>query len=329
VYSSNGALATSLTGHSPNSPLTSLSANCDNTLFASASSAASLILYNRTTNTQYSLGVKPKAPYSVIQFAPTRRTFLAAATTTGLLHLFDTTKPSAPIRTISLSPSPLPSAITNLAFSPVGPLLLACTATGSLSLIDTEKCKVVVSHEVGVEVEKGRMALAPDGRTAVLAGKGVVRVLDIKTRKGVKEIAIKEGARLGGLAFQACLDFFDVQTEGTTLTSASSSSLDPPNPSPPPHLPRLLNPLPRFSLSLSTACVPLTAASPRQKNHRRRRRLLFPRGCSPTSKRSFRLSSLEEARRFISRWRAKSCRLARCSQVWLPPVDSNHRVRRD
>ncbi|ORY89708.1 WD40-repeat-containing domain protein [Leucosporidium creatinivorum] len=203
LYSSTGAFVKSLSGHPLGANISCLSANLDDSLLAS-SAGSSLIIYNRTTNTQNTLHAKAvrAQTYSVLSFAPSRRTFLAAATSTGLVHLFDSSKPSAPLRTISLSSAPLPPAVTNLAFSTFAPLLLVSSATGHLSLVDTEKQKLVVQFELGVAVEKGKMALGTDGRTAAFVGKGVVRLLDIKTRKGCKEVKIEGGGRLGGIAFQ-------------------------------------------------------------------------------------------------------------------------------
>lgn len=202
LYSSSGSLSATLGGHPPSATIAALSTNADDTLIASAA-GTSLIIHNRATNTQNALHAKPsKVTYSALAFAPHRRTFLAAGTSTGLLHLFDTTKPSAPLRTIALCSSPLPPPVTNIAFSATSSaLLIACTSTGQLSLIDTEKLKVVVSMEIGIAVEKGQMSLGPDGRTALFAGKGVVLVLDIKSRKGIKEVPIENGGRLGGISF--------------------------------------------------------------------------------------------------------------------------------
>lgn len=56
--------------------------------------------------------------------------------------------------------------------------------------------KLVLEHEVGTEVAEGGMTLAADGRTLVFAptgGKGGVKVLDVKTRKEVKEVRLPGG----------------------------------------------------------------------------------------------------------------------------------------
>lgn len=284
LYSSAGTLTKSLNGHSLGASLACLAVNSDDTLLASAV-GSSLIIFNRTTNTQNTLHAKGARAqtYSVLAFAPSRRTFLAAATSTGLVHLFDTSKPSAPLRTISLSSSPLPPAVSNLAFSTFAPLLLVSSSTGHLSLVDTEKQKVIVQFELGAAVEKGKMALAPDGRTAAFVGKGLVRLLDIKTRKGCKEVKIEGGGRLEGIAFQVsshlslCLC---AELRSSPLHSrrrASLAPLDLPRPPSPPH---------PFSPSQSIACAPLSVLHRPTRSKRRRRTSSSPLPSSTASTRS-------------------------------------------
>ena len=201
VYSRAGKVTATLGGHPLGSIVNALVVNTDHSLVA-CTAGSSLVVHDPSSQTERTLHSKPKSAYSALAFSPTKPTLLAAGTSNGLLHLFETTRPSAPLRTLALSSAPHPPPVTNLAFSAVAPLLVATTSKGQLSLIDTEKRKVVLSLETGVEILRGGMALGPDGRTVLLVGDGVVRILDIKARKGMKEIVLEGGGELGGIAFQ-------------------------------------------------------------------------------------------------------------------------------
>lgn len=203
TYSGAGVPKATLGGHPLDKKESALAVNSDDTLIATAA-GSSLVIHDCGSQTHRTLHAKPRAAYSVLSFAPNRRTLLAAGTVTGLLHLFDTSKLSAPLRTLSLSSLPHPPAITNLAFSAVGPLLVVSTATGQLHLVDTEKMKGVLSFDVAFDLEKGKMALGPDGRTALLLGPGTMQILDIKTRNVVKEVSVK--GELHGIAFRVSSD---------------------------------------------------------------------------------------------------------------------------
>ena len=140
------------------------------------------------------LHARPKAAYTTLRFHPTRRTFLAAGTTSGVVHLFDTTKPSAPLKSVSLSSGPSPAPVTNLVFQLVLGHLVAADEKGTVALVDSKQCKIVASVESGcAEIEKGAMTLASDGRTVVIAGRGCVRLLDLKLRNKVVEVKVGAG----------------------------------------------------------------------------------------------------------------------------------------
>lgn len=204
--SSSSTTSTTTTTTSPSRVSTSLAMNSDSTLISSTNST-SLLIHNLTTSTTYSLHSKPKSIYSYIQFHPTRRTLLAAATTTGLLHLFDTSKPSAPTRTFNLAPttSSLPSPIVYLAFSTS--LLIAATSTGTITLIDFEKMKILTSVDLGVSIKKNGISLSSDGRHIVFSiGSNKIGVMDLKTRNGIKELSVgTDGVRITGVCFQVSL----------------------------------------------------------------------------------------------------------------------------
>lgn len=207
-HPSSSTTTSTTTTTSPSKLSTSLAINSDSTLIASTNSS-SLLIHNLTTSTTYSLHSKPRATYSYIQFHATRRTLLSAATITGLLHVFDTSKPSAPTRTFNLAPTTtsLPSPIVYLAFSTS--LLIAATSTGTITLIDFEKMKVLTSVDLGVSIKKNGISLSSDGRHIVfLIGSNKVGVMDLKTRNGIKEISVgTDGARITGVCFQVSLCF--------------------------------------------------------------------------------------------------------------------------
>jgi WD40 repeat protein len=203
---SSSAAPTSYTGHPTGSIVTTLALNSDHTAFATGSNQGTLLVHNLTTHSQSTLHCKPKAPYTVLAYHPTRRTFLVAATSTGVIHLHDTTKPSAPLRSFTLDTSPLPSPINALAFSAVSSLLLACTSAGRLYFVDTATMKVLpTTIEVGAEVDQGGMQM--EGKLVWFRGVKGVRLLDLKRReKGVRELNVCEGKdRVAGMAIQASL----------------------------------------------------------------------------------------------------------------------------
>ncbi|KAK4705648.1 hypothetical protein P7C70_g552, partial [Phenoliferia sp. Uapishka_3] len=195
IYANCNEPPTELGGHPSSSPpITSLALNADESLLASCA-GSSIIVHNLTHSTLTTLHARPKSAYSTVKFHPARRTCLAAGTAVGVVHLFDTTKPSAPLKSISLSGgAPLHSPITNLAFQhPIGQLLVACSEKGTLGLVDTKLLKLAGSWEVGMQVEKGAMTMDGSGRTVVLAGRGAVRILDLKLRTKSIEVKIGDG----------------------------------------------------------------------------------------------------------------------------------------
>lgn len=188
---------------SPSKAVTSFSLNTDSTLLVSTYNSA-CILHNLTTSHNHSLNAKPKSNFSSTQFHPTRRTFLAAATTTGLLHLFDVSKPSAPIRTFNLSPnSSLPSPIVSLSFSTS--LLVTASSIGTVHLIDFEKMKELTKVELQVQIKCGGISLSGDGRHIVFVLRSnKIGIMDLKLRNGIKEVAVPDtnGSRVENVCFQ-------------------------------------------------------------------------------------------------------------------------------
>lgn len=187
---------TTYAGHPPAHPpesISSLALNADESLLATCA-GPSLFVHSLPHGTHATLHSRPRSAYTVLRFHPTRRTFLAAGTATGVVHLFDSTKPSAPLRSISLSSgAPAPAPVSNLVFQLALGHLVACDERGAVALVDSKQCKLVSSIEAGVEIERGAMTLAPDGRTVVLAGRGCVRLLDLKLRFKLVEIKIGDG----------------------------------------------------------------------------------------------------------------------------------------
>lgn len=85
-------------GH-PSAP-TLLALSNDSSLLASYSPYPNTLLcHTRSSGTHFTLNFKPARSVTCIAFSPTRKTLLAAGTSAGGVHLFDTSKPGSPLRT--------------------------------------------------------------------------------------------------------------------------------------------------------------------------------------------------------------------------------------
>ncbi|KAL8292169.1 hypothetical protein RQP46_001635 [Phenoliferia psychrophenolica] len=222
------APATTLGSPSSTGPITALALNADESLLATTSGSL-LIVHNLQSSSNSTLTARPKAPFTTLKFHPSRRTFLAAGTTSGVVHLFDTTKPSAPLKSISLSSgAPSPAPISNLAFQlGAGLLLVAADENGRLAIIDSKQLKSVAEKDTGIEMERGGMTLSGDARTVVVGGRGVVHLIDLRTRSKPVEVRIGNGKdKILGIALEPVRPRSDRPPSPTKTAVASPHLVD-------------------------------------------------------------------------------------------------------
>ncbi|KAF9478488.1 WD40 repeat-like protein [Pholiota conissans] len=176
----------------------SLSLSNDNTLLASSSTGA-IHVHNLTLGSHTVMRGLNSVEISSCIFHPHSRTRLLVAAGSQLL-VFDTTRPSGPMKTISITGN-----ITSVACSPFSKTLVAvATSEGYVGLIDLEKEKALF-RTLNVKVELTTLGFSPEGAVIYLGtATGKILVVDLRALdKPPKSITISEnGSRIQTISIQ-------------------------------------------------------------------------------------------------------------------------------
>ncbi|CAE6452697.1 unnamed protein product [Rhizoctonia solani] len=197
------------------SSIQAMSAACDQSLLATFSTDATMI----TTISQQSTTVLRGAPAgaTTAAFHPSRRTTLLILSPKGL-HVFDTTKGGAPIRTIPINK--VEGTGGSIAFSPSTASLVAVALPGRdgrIVLLDIDKDSSLLKR-FNVEENVTAMSFSHDGATIIVTSE-TGRVVPLNLRgtdaPGQPVTVDPAGGRIGGMALVA-----DLSTASNTLPRA-------------------------------------------------------------------------------------------------------------
>ncbi|KAJ1304636.1 hypothetical protein OPQ81_005777 [Rhizoctonia solani] len=198
-----------------------MSIACDQSLLATCSSDATMI----TNIGQQSTTVLRGAPAgaTTAAFHPSRRTTLLILSPKGL-HVFDTTKGGAPIRTIPISK--LEGSGGSIAFSPSTPSLVAVALPGRdgrVVLLDIDKDSSLLK-KFNVEENVTAMSFSHDGATIIVTSEtGRVMPLNLRGNDASGQTVTVDpaGGRIGGMALVA-----EPSTASNTLPRARPTRID-------------------------------------------------------------------------------------------------------
>ncbi|EGN95752.1 hypothetical protein SERLA73DRAFT_76818 [Serpula lacrymans var. lacrymans S7.3] len=185
------------------STVTTLSLSNDSTLLASTSLSA-VHIHNLTLSSHTVLrGVPTSAPIKACAFHPHTRTRLLLGTGKQLL-VYDTTRPSGPIKSISLGDA-TSGEIVAIACSPFSKTLVAAaTSGGDVGLMDLDKEKGLIKI-VNLKIPLTSLAFTAEGAALYLGTEnGKLLVLDLRALdKPPKSIAVgQNGSRIETMSVQ-------------------------------------------------------------------------------------------------------------------------------
>ncbi|KAF8739985.1 WD40 repeats protein, partial [Rhizoctonia solani] len=203
------------------SSIQAMSVTCDQSLLATCSGDSTMV----TNIPQQSTVVLRGAPAGALAaaFHPSRRTTLLILSPKGL-HVFDTTKGGAPIRTIPISKVEGTSA--SIAFSSSTSSLVAVALPGRDSrvvLLDIDKDSSLLK-KFNVEENVTAMSFSHDGATIIVTSEtGRVMQLNLRSTDAPSQAVAVDpaGGRIGGMALVA-----ESPTSSNTLPRARPARTD-------------------------------------------------------------------------------------------------------
>ncbi|CAE6419382.1 unnamed protein product [Rhizoctonia solani] len=193
-----------LTVEGHKSSIQAMSVACDLSLLATCSGDSTMV----TNISQQSTVVLRGAPAGALAaaFHPSRRTTLLILSPKGL-HVFDTTKGGAPIRTIPISK--VEGSGASIAFSSSASSLVAIALPGRdgrVVLLDIDKdsrCVCLLLKKFNVEENVTAMSFSHDGATIIVTSEtGRVMQLNLRTTDAPGQAVTVDpaGGRIGGMA---------------------------------------------------------------------------------------------------------------------------------
>ncbi|KAG5644241.1 hypothetical protein DXG03_008836 [Asterophora parasitica] len=225
IHLLEGGAKITQTFESHKSSITSLSLSNDYTLLASTSSNAAHV-HNLTRGSHTVLRGLALSGQTITTsvFHPHARTRLLLGTGKQLL-VYDTTKPSGPLKTISLSEA-TSGDIVAVACSPFSKTLVAVATTGgSVGLLDLDKEKGLF-RTLSVKVPLTSLEFSPEGASIYLGTEnGKLLILDLRALdKPPKSIAISEtGCRVETMSVQRKIKAGDATTRSTPAAKLTQS----------------------------------------------------------------------------------------------------------
>ncbi|CAE6523419.1 unnamed protein product [Rhizoctonia solani] len=203
------------------SSIQAMSVACDQSLLATSSTDATMI----TNISQQSTTVLRGAPAgsSTAAFHPSRRTTLLILSPKGL-HVFDTTKGGAPIRTIAISK--VEGTGGSIAFSPSTPSLVAIALPGRdgrVVLLDIDKDSSLLK-KFNVEENVTAMSFSHDGATIIVTSEtGRIMQLNLRNTDAPGQTVTVDpaGGRIGGMVLAA-----EPSTASNTLPRVRPARID-------------------------------------------------------------------------------------------------------
>ncbi|PPQ88334.1 hypothetical protein CVT25_012445 [Psilocybe cyanescens] len=207
-------------------PVTSLSLSNDNTLLSSTSGGA-LHIYNLTLGSHTVMRGLPTQNITTAVFHPHSRTRLLV-TAGKQLMVYDTTRPSGPLKTIAMSDS-ASGDITCVACSPFSKTLVAiATSTGFVGLVDLDKEKALF-RTINLKMPLTALGFSPEGAAIYLGtNTGKLLVLDLRSLdKPAKPIILSNnGSRVETISVQRKVKSAEAPTKtpvGTTVRKTSEA----------------------------------------------------------------------------------------------------------
>ncbi|KAF9066097.1 WD40-repeat-containing domain protein [Rhodocollybia butyracea] len=227
----NGKISQTFTSHK--NVINSLALSNDSTLLASTSANA-VYVQNLTLSSQTSLRGLPVSDEHTIAtctFHPHSRTRLLLGIGKQLV-VYDTTKPSGPLKTISLNETSSGD-IGSISCSPFSKTLVAVATTGgTLGLVDLDKEKGLF-RTINIKVPLASLSFSPEGANIYLGTEnGKLLILDLRALdKPPKTIVVSEtGARLATMSVQAKVSSSKTSEPTARKPSVTIASVTKPSP---------------------------------------------------------------------------------------------------